>query len=92
MSTTLVPPSYYLLTPRGHTARRYESLSQVAVALRLARSPTTVCAVTGNRLRSLTDAELRDLGRHVQAIRIRARRASAVQAVVSIHEREAERQ
>ncbi len=71
MSTTLVPPSHYIVTPRGRAARVYNTLTEVAGAIyQLARMPATVSAVTGSRHRSLTDAELRDLGRNVRALRL----------------------
>ena len=69
MSTTLVPPSYYVVKPRGRPARVYDTLTEVAAAIYLlARMPATVSAVTGSRRRSLTDAELRDLGRDLRAL------------------------
>ena len=71
MSTTLVPPSYYIVRPRGRPARVYDTLTEVAAAIyALARMPATVSALTGSRHRSLTDAELRDLGRNVRALRL----------------------
>ena len=33
MSTTLVPPSHYVVKPRGQTARVFPSLAQAAAAL-----------------------------------------------------------
>jgi hypothetical protein len=71
MSTTLVPPSYYLVKPRGRPARLYNTLTEVAAAIYpLERTPATVSAVTGSRHRSLTNRELRDLGRDVRALRL----------------------
>ena len=75
MSTTLVPPSYYIVKPRGQAARRYPTVAQAASAMaQLALTPTAIGAITGNRTRSLTDSELRQLGRHVRAHRLRAGR------------------
>jgi 1-acyl-sn-glycerol-3-phosphate acyltransferase len=48
VSTTLVPPSYYLVDPRGRPARLCNTLTEVAAAIHpLARTPATVSAVTG---------------------------------------------
>ena len=47
-----MPPSYYLVKPRGQPERRYPTLAQAASALQLlARTPATVTVVTGNRRR-----------------------------------------
>jgi hypothetical protein len=71
MSTTLIPPSYYIVKPRGQTARVFPSLAQAATALaQLSPVPATVSAITGSRERSLTDRELRELGRHVRSRRL----------------------
>ena len=73
MSTTLVPPTYYVVKPRGLPAHVYDTLADVAAAIRvLAGSPATVSVLTGSRRRSLTDAELLDLRRHVRSLRLRA--------------------
>lgn len=78
MSTTLVPPSYCVVKPRRRPARLYDTLTEVAAAIYLlARRPATVSAVTGSRRRSLTDAELRDLGRDVRAFRLDTRTTSS---------------
>jgi len=88
MSTTLVPPSYYIVKPPGRPARLYNTLSEVAAALYLlARTPATVSAVTGSRRRSLTDAELHDLGRNLRAVRLHADEATPAAAVSSVDER-----
>ena len=88
MSTTLVPPSYYVVKPGGRPARVYNTLGAVAVAIYLlARKPATVSALTGSRRRSLSDAELHDLGRHLRAVRLHLEEATSAAAVTSIHER-----
>jgi hypothetical protein len=88
VSTTLVPPSYYLVDPRGRPARLYNTLSEVAVAIYLLTpTPATVSALTGSRRRSLTDAELHDLGRNLRAVRLHADAATPAAAVTSVHER-----
>ena len=73
MSTTLLPPNYYVVKPRGQPARLYATVGEAAVALRLlAGSPATGTALTGSRPRSLTDPEQRELGRRVRALRLQA--------------------
>ena len=85
MSTTLVPPSSYVVDPRGRPARLYNTLSEVAAAIYLlAPTPATVSAVTGSRHRSLTDAELRDLGRDVRALRLHTCTTSSAVAVAPV--------
>jgi hypothetical protein len=88
VSTTLIPPSYYVVKPRGLPARVYNTLSEVAVAIYLlARTPATVSALTGSRRRSLSDAALHDLGRHLRAVRLHPDEATPAAAVTSIHKR-----
>jgi hypothetical protein len=88
VSTTLVPPSYYVVTPRGRPARLYNTLPEVAAAIYLlARTPATVSALTGSRRRSLTDAELHDLGRNLRAVRLHADEAASAAAMTSVQER-----
>jgi len=78
MSTTLVPPSRYLVEPHGRPARLYNTLPEVAAAIYLlAPRPATVSAVTGSRRRSLTDAELHDLGQAVRSLRLHTRSTSS---------------
>ena len=78
MSTTLVPPTYYEVKPNGRSSRIYRTIADAAWAVvRLAPTPTAVTALTGSRRRSLTDNELRELGRHIHARRLR-RRAEAL--------------
>ena len=77
MSTTLVPPSYYIVKPRGRIGCRYRTLAAAAAAIfRLAPLPATVVVVTGGRRRGLTDAELVELGRNVRTCRLSASRRS----------------
>jgi len=77
MSTTLLPPSYYVVKARGQTARVFPTIAQAATAIvQLTPTPATVSAITGPRSRSLTDTELRELGRRVRAHRLRASRAT----------------
>ena len=71
MSTTLLPPSDYVVRPRGQAARRYETLAQAAAEIaRLLPAPASVSVITGRRRRSLTDRELRELARHVRIQRL----------------------
>ncbi len=59
MSTTLVPPTYYIVKPQDHSARQYNTLTEAAAAVYLlAPAPATVSALTGSRRRSLTEVEL----------------------------------
>lgn len=63
MTTTLVPPSYYVVKPNGQPPRHYRTVADAAAAIVLiAPTPTTVEVLTGSRRRSLTDTELRELG------------------------------
>lgn len=87
MSTTLIPPSYYVVEPRGHAAGVYHTLTEVAAAIHLlAPTPATISALTGTRRRSLTDAELHDLGQDVRSLRLHTRNASSVIAGAHAHE------
>ena len=68
MSTTLVPPTYYVVKPRGQAARIFLTTAQAATAIvGLGPTPTAVSAITGRRTRTLTHAELRELRQHVRA-------------------------
>jgi hypothetical protein len=74
MSTTLIPPSRYLVQSHGRPARLYNTLPEVAAAIYLlAPRPATVSALTGSRRRSLTDSELHDLGQAVRSLRLHTR-------------------
>ena len=85
MSTTHVPPTYYIVEPQGHPARQYNTLTEAAAAVYLlAPAPATVSALTGSR-RSLTDVELHDLGQDVRSIRLHTRNTSSVIAVAPAH-------
>ena len=87
MSTTLIPPSYYVVEPRGNAARLYHTLTEVAAAIYLlAPTPATISALTGTRRRSPTDAELHDLGQDVRSLRLHTRNASSVIAGARAHE------
>ena len=87
MSTTVIRPTYYVVEPRGHAARRYHTLTEVAAAIYLlAPTPATISAFTGTRRRSLTDAEQHDLGQDVRSLRLHTRNASSVIAGARAHE------
>jgi hypothetical protein len=75
-----MPPSYYVVQPRDQTARVYVTVAQAATAIAwLASTPATISGLTGNRIRSLTDTELRELRKRVRVHRLGG----------SIHHREA---
>jgi hypothetical protein len=81
MSTTRSSSDYYVVKPRGQTARVYPSVAQAATAItQLASTPATVSVMTGRRTRSLTDTELSELGKHVQGARRHARPGQAERA------------
>jgi hypothetical protein len=70
VSTTLVPPSYYEVRSSGKPSHLYRTVADAAWAIvQSAPRAVAVSAVTGRRRRRLTDAELRELGRHVRARR-----------------------
>jgi hypothetical protein len=80
VSTTLVPPIYYMVQPCGGRAQFHSTLANAATALSLYHSASKsaeVYAVTGTRRRSLTEPELRELGRQVRAWRLVAKRPAA---------------
>jgi len=71
MSTTLIPPTFYVVKPRGRPVRVYATVSEAAGALVLLGSlPATVAAVIGRRGRALTHSELNELERHLGARRL----------------------
>lgn len=73
MSTTMLPPTYYLVKPRGHSALSFETVAEAAIAVvGLAPTPVRVSVMNGIRIRNLTDAELHSLGRHMRAYRLRS--------------------
>lgn len=73
MSTTLISPTYYVVKPRGQTARVFPTIAQAATTLvMLGRTPATVSAITGTRTRSLTETELRELRQRIRAHRLYA--------------------
>ena len=87
VSSTLVPPSHYVVKPPDRPARLYNTISEVATAIYLlAPTPATVSVLTGNRGRSLTDAELRSLGRDLRAVRLHGDRTRPTVAAASAHE------
>jgi hypothetical protein len=68
MSTTLVPPTWYVIKPRGQTVHVFSAIAEVATALvKLGPTPATVGAIIGTRTRSLTETELRELRDRVRA-------------------------
>ena len=75
MSSTLVPPSYYEVGDNGKRPQPYRTIVEAAWAVVHRPSTAAVTAVTGDRRRSLTDVELRELGQHVRAWRLLAERA-----------------
>ncbi len=80
VSTTLVPPSYYMVQPCGGRPQLHRTIANAATALSLYHSASTaaeVYAVTGTRQRSLTESELRELGRQVRAWRLIGSREAA---------------
>jgi hypothetical protein len=80
VSTTLVPPVYYVVQPRDGRAQLHRTIANAAAALSLYHSASRsaeVFAVTGTRRRSLTQLELRELGRYVRAWRLVAERQAA---------------
>jgi hypothetical protein len=86
LSITLVPPNYYVIEPYGKPARLYRTKGQAAAALRpLAGSLATVSALTGSRPRTLTAAELRELGQLVRARRLHARNGTLDRTRSIIH-------
>jgi hypothetical protein len=75
MSTTLVPPSYYQVTPRDRPARQYPTAAKAAAAvLWYAPTPTAIAIVTGRRSRKLTDFELHRLRAEIRSLRLLERR------------------
>ena len=69
MSTTLLPPSHYVVRSRDHGPHTFPTLTQAAAELiRLDRIPVAVNAVNGIRARPLNDSERRELGQRVRAI------------------------
>ena len=82
MSTTLIPPTYYVVKPHGHSGQILPTIAQAASAIvRLAPTPVAVSALTGSRTRSLSDAELRDLGNSVRFLRLHPRDTGSMMAV-----------
>ena len=75
MGTTLVPPSYYAVKPRGFPERRYRTVADAAAAIvKLVTIPAIVSVTTAGARRRLTETELHELGRSVRAWRLLASR------------------
>jgi len=73
MSTTLVPPSFYVVTPEGEAAREYRNVSEAAAAIvQRPRTQLTIAVVTGCRRRSLNERELHEFRRRIRACRLAA--------------------
>jgi hypothetical protein len=90
MGTTLVPPSYYVVKPRGWPERRYRTVVDAAAAIvTLVPIPVIVSASTAGGRRSLTETELRELGRNVRVWRLRASRRTERRRQSVRHERPA---
>jgi hypothetical protein len=71
MSTTLMPPTYYVVRPQGLPAYIYQTVREAAAALHeLAPTATAVYVMTGRKRRSLSEHELRQVGRHLRARRL----------------------
>lgn len=88
MGTTLVPPSHYVVKPRGWSARRYRTVADAAAAIvQLVPIPVSVSVATAGSQRSLTDTELCDPGRNVRACRLLASRRDQRQTQSVGHER-----
>jgi hypothetical protein len=82
VSTTLIPPTFYVVKPRGRSAQVYATAADAASAIvLLGSSPAAVGAVTGRRARDLTDTELYELERHAGARRLSSSRGSGANAV-----------
>jgi hypothetical protein len=78
MSTTLLPPTYYVVKPRGGGALQFPTVAEAALAIiTLAPTPVRLSVMNGIRARALTDAERHELGQHVRAHRLRARADSS---------------
>jgi len=86
MSTTLVPPSYYIVERRGQPARTCNTLAEAARAICvLAPRPATVSVLTGRRRRRLTDAELHDVVQVVRSLRLHTSNKRSAIAVAGVH-------
>jgi hypothetical protein len=70
MSTTLVPPTCYVVRPRGESPRVFPTIARAAAELvMLGPTAATVSVAIGARARSLTQQELGELRLCVSAIR-----------------------
>lgn len=62
MSTTLVPPTYYVVKPYGQAPRVFTTVAQAATALTgLGDKPTSIRVITGSRVRRLNQREISEL-------------------------------
>ena len=78
VSTTLIPPMFYVVKPRGRPARVYLTITDAAAAIVVLGSPlAAVGVVTGRRSRRLTDRELPESARHIRARQLQASRGWA---------------
>jgi hypothetical protein len=72
MSTTLLPPTYYVVKPSRRKPLLFPTVAQAAVAIiTLVPTSVRVSVMIGIRTRTLTDAELRELGQQMRAYRRR---------------------
>jgi pseudouridine-5'-phosphate glycosidase len=82
VSTTLIPPTFYVVKPPGRPGCVYATIADAAGAIvMLGSSPAAVGAVTGRRARGLTESELNELERHVGARRVSSSRKLGTGAV-----------
>jgi len=80
MSTTLVPPTHYIVKQPGRSARVVKTIAQAAGAVViLGPTPAEVIAITGARTRRLTPAEQNELQTHIRAQRRAAAQPHAAQ-------------
>ena len=78
MSTTLVPPSYYVVKPPGQPAHTYRTVAEMAAAMYwFGRTRVAVGAVMGTQHRRFTDSELRELRRELRGRELHSQRLSA---------------
>jgi hypothetical protein len=66
MSTTLIPPSFYVVKAPARPARLYATAAEAAAAIAvLGSTPVAVGVATGARTRGLTESERHDLDRRI---------------------------
>ena len=71
MSTTLVPPVSYEITPPNRPMRRYRNPAEAAAALIALGPRAEVMVVIAGRRRAPTESESRELARYAHAWRRR---------------------